>query len=287
MSPTPELIDIAISNRCNQNCYFCYRNSTPTGPLMSMNDFKFLIDQLNGTFQVAIGGGEPTQHPDFISMLEYASDSGIVPNYTTNGTNLTDEVLNASKRHCGAVAVSWNKDSHESIRKLVNEGIKTNIHFVVMQHTINEALRLITDVENLNNLGVNAVVFLLHKAVGRGKLADTPTGADTQRLIRQALTGEAPVGFDTCFTPLISHAEQVSEVSVPWTLLDFCEASRFSMFVDQNLVAQPCSFCTGQRFSSNLRKQSLRDIWFGHKFDDFRALLKEDKCACPAIVRDV
>lgn len=58
---------------------------------MSISDYKSVIDQAAemGTFQVALGGGNPNQHPDFIEMLEYTRSKGIVPNYTTNGLGLS------------------------------------------------------------------------------------------------------------------------------------------------------------------------------------------------------
>jgi MoaA/NifB/PqqE/SkfB family radical SAM enzyme len=53
-------------------------------------------------FQVALGGGNPNQHPDFIEILRLTrEDYGIVPNYTTNGRGLSDTVLEATRRYCG------------------------------------------------------------------------------------------------------------------------------------------------------------------------------------------
>ena len=37
-APVPELADISISNRCSKGCDFCYRESTPSGSLMTVED---------------------------------------------------------------------------------------------------------------------------------------------------------------------------------------------------------------------------------------------------------
>lgn len=44
------------------------------------------ITYTNKPFQIAIGStGEPTMHPDFCEFLETVFNTGVVPNYTTNG----------------------------------------------------------------------------------------------------------------------------------------------------------------------------------------------------------
>jgi len=141
--PLPELADISISNRCNNNGPFCYRNSTPDGSLMSIEDYEKILEQLPTTFQVALGGGEPTLHPEFTDILELAREYDIVPNYTTNGNNLTPEILEASKKHCGAVAVSWYRGALTALRKMVEHAIKTNIPFIVTPDSVSEAIGFI------------------------------------------------------------------------------------------------------------------------------------------------
>ena len=37
-SPVPELADISISNRCSKGCSFCYKDSTPEGKQMSIDE---------------------------------------------------------------------------------------------------------------------------------------------------------------------------------------------------------------------------------------------------------
>jgi len=82
IAPWPELADISISNYCSKQCNFCYRNSGPSGDFMSIKDYGFVLDNLSDkkwgkVFQVALGGGEPTEHPDFIKILEITRKKGI------------------------------------------------------------------------------------------------------------------------------------------------------------------------------------------------------------------
>lgn len=104
----PELLDISITNYCERNCLFCYRKANPNGTHMPLESLKFVIEQAKkvGVFQIALGGGNPNQHPHFKDILRIIRESGIVPSYTTNGDGLSDDILVATKTYCGAMAVS-------------------------------------------------------------------------------------------------------------------------------------------------------------------------------------
>ena len=207
-----------------------------------------------------------------------------MPNYTTNGEHLTDEIIDATKKYCGAAAVSWSENALSAIRRFVAKGVRTNIHFVVSKDSINECLALMKDPKLFESEGINAIVLLLHKAVGRASASDTPTFDDVRDTIDVGFGGSTPTGFDSCFMPLIKEAETKTGLKVPWVLLDSCEAGRFSVFIDEDLNVKPCSFCSGERFSSSLRKNSFDDIWKGRKFAEFRKILERDRFSCPALL---
>jgi MoaA/NifB/PqqE/SkfB family radical SAM enzyme len=151
MSPWPELADISISNRCSKGCSFCYRNSTPNGDLMSLDQYIQVLDQLTSPvwgppFQVALGGGEPTEHPELIQILEETKKRQIMPNLTTNGMSLSEEHIRAFKKHCGAVAVSSvviDSELQSNTSKLLTAGIRTNLHFVLSESSLDLAIEIL------------------------------------------------------------------------------------------------------------------------------------------------
>ena len=106
----PELLDISVTNWCDRGCNFCYRKSDTNGIHMAFEDYEEVVRQaaeMHVFLQVALGGGNPNQHPEFPRMLHATrSKYGIIPNYTTNGRGLSGDVLKATARYCGAVAVS-------------------------------------------------------------------------------------------------------------------------------------------------------------------------------------
>lgn len=84
-SDTPELIDLKITDYCPYNCPACYQGSTQRGihaPLSVVTSILHEIGNAN-VFEVAIGGGEPTLHPEFEQIIDKCSYYGVVPNFTT------------------------------------------------------------------------------------------------------------------------------------------------------------------------------------------------------------
>ncbi|MBN2229972.1 MAG: radical SAM/SPASM domain-containing protein, partial [Candidatus Thorarchaeota archaeon] len=271
---------------CSNGCSFCYRDSKPDGALMSVEDFELVLKQLPATFQLALGGGEPTEHPQFVDFLRVSRKYGKVPNYTTRGNHLTPEIINATKKYCGAVAVSWSEDALDISEMFTSADIKTNLHFILSTESIQEAIELLRRDNIFGEGGINAVVFLLHKAVGRGKREDTPTFDQTRPLIREAFTTQATVAFDVCSIPHIHAAENNGEIEVDWTLLDFCDGARFTVYIDEELNVAPCSFIRDSRYTESLTEKTLDEIWFGEKFEAFRVSLRDDRQRCPAIQFD-
>ena len=72
---------VEITSACNLSCPMCYASSGPRGKHLSFDECKASIDRLvkvEGRAEVLqLSGGEPTIHPDFIRLLEYACSSPI------------------------------------------------------------------------------------------------------------------------------------------------------------------------------------------------------------------
>ena len=107
-SPSPETVDIAITNRCGFGCSYCYQDSTSKAQ-HGADDLveRILLGFTHVPYQIAIGGGEPTLHPKFTNILRGARELGTVPNYTTAGHNLTPAIIEATNEVCGGVAMTY------------------------------------------------------------------------------------------------------------------------------------------------------------------------------------
>jgi hypothetical protein len=88
-SLAPELVDVKITDFCAYGCPFCYQGSTKQGKHMQSSKWD-LIEMLVSAqvFEIAIGGGEPTSHPEFLEILKLCRDHQITPNFTTRNMGL-------------------------------------------------------------------------------------------------------------------------------------------------------------------------------------------------------
>ena len=167
----PELMDISITNWCDRGCSFCYKGSNPKGAHMSMANYERILEEATKmkVSQIALGGGNPNQHPDFCEILKLTRGLGIVPSYTTNGRGLSEKILETTKKYCGAVAVSAYEpynEVREAILKLRAFGIKTNIHFLLTSKSLDTVISWFEEPPEFLR-SINAIIFLNYKPNGK------------------------------------------------------------------------------------------------------------------------
>jgi len=127
----PELVDVKITDYCPYGCKFCYQDSTEKGKHAKLDAIQSIAYACHSAkvFEVALGGGETTQHPDFKRVLEAFSCMGVTPNFTTFNMTWTedDEKRKAVQKYCRSFAVSslhevkrlafWNDECYRGARK--------------------------------------------------------------------------------------------------------------------------------------------------------------------------
>ncbi len=288
MASYPHLIDVGVMGHCIHGktglCVKagigCYQSGMfIEQPNMTVDDFRWIAEQSKGRCnQFALGGrGDPDQHEHFEELLKICRENNIVPNFTTSGFGITPEIAEICKKYCGAVAVSWYRSDYtlNAINMFLDAGVKTNIHYVLGKNSIDEA---IARLQNDNfPIGVNAIIFLLHKPAGQGtkenmlsiddpKVAEFFSCFETQHRFK--------VGMDSCNVPgAINFCHNILPES-----LDTCEGGRYSCYIGPDLVMVPCSFDQEKRFEISLRDMTIEQAWNSAAFDIFRNYMRE---ACP------
>jgi hypothetical protein len=76
-SEVPELVDVSVGNHCATGCRYCYRGSTTDQAFASASEIVSAVDafQTLGTFEIALGGGDPMQHPELLALCESLGDA--------------------------------------------------------------------------------------------------------------------------------------------------------------------------------------------------------------------
>ena len=282
MASFPHLIDVGIMGHCIHGktglCIKagveCYQSGlTVSKPNMTVEDFTSITSQCRGrTNQFALGGrGDPDQHEHFEEILKICRRNRIVPNFTTSGFGMTPEIAAICKKYCGAVAVSWYRSNYTTaaIQKLLNAGVKTNIHYVVGNNTIDEAIERLK--KDSFPEGINGVIFLLHKPAGLGSTKNMlryndPRVAEFFGLFD--FQHPYKIGIDSC---------SLSKTLKP-DAVDTCEGGRFSCYISADMKMMPCSFDESGRYVVSLRDHSIQEAWESEPFDKFRDHLKG---SCP------
>lgn len=289
MTSFPELIDVGVmghcvhgkSGLCLKSGVQCYQNGLKTHmPNMSLENYKRIVDECKGkTFQFALGGrGDVDQHENFEEIMRYTRENGIVPNFTSSGLGFTPEIVDICKRYAGAIAISWYRTpyTYKAIQMLLDAGVTTNIHYVLGNNSIDEAI------DRLKNNGfpdgIANVVFLLHKPIGQGQKenvlkVDNPKVKEFFELID---TGKFDygLGFDSCSVPgLINFTKNINHDS-----MDTCESARYSAYITSDMKMLPCSFDNQDlRWAVDLNTHTIQEAWDSEVFEGFR---NHFRCSC-------
>lgn len=279
----PELIDLSITSYCQRKCSFCYRNANDkTYTHLRLADINHVVEQAStcGTLQIALGGGNPNQHPDFVEVLRIVRKADIVPSYTTNGEGLTDEILKATADYCGAIAVSIYPPVDKAyinrlLERINSYGIRVNLHAIIRNDYLELWTKWLCDTPYFMK-NVNAIIFLNYKPLGREGETLLPKELDkVERFFRAANEcRNVKVGFDSC-----SISGIAKWMEVPKILVESCEAARFSAFISEDMKMYPCSFMVGKGWYGDLRRESLLDIWQKNEyFQQYRLELVPERC---------
>ena len=161
-----EFYDVSLGNKCvTGKCDFCYVASNPNSRYYEnicetwkkwMDTFPKDIIKNNITltekpFQIAIGSeGSPDENPEFCDFIETVYNTGVVPNYTSNGVilsyydkpgteyyDLANKILDYTRRFIGGVAISFGNKSlrsfaKDAIKGLIEKGdTNINIHHII------------------------------------------------------------------------------------------------------------------------------------------------------------
>ncbi|PKN17840.1 MAG: hypothetical protein CVU68_10135 [Deltaproteobacteria bacterium HGW-Deltaproteobacteria-3] len=160
-------------------------------------------------------------------------------------------------------------------------GIKTNVHFILDAVSIDTAIDWLNEPPEFLR-GINAIVFLNYKPSGR-KVFEKKLLRHNTRLEEFFILATSPqrrlkVGFDACCVSGV-----FARTNTNTSMVDACDAGRFSMYVSEDLKVYPCSFQSGLEEGDQLDNETtLLDIWTkSRNMGAFRSYFSSDRCgAC-------
>lgn len=131
-----ETVNLHVWGRCNLKCVYCY-GSFPEDPRsLPLATWKCILLELaaHDVRRVTFSGGEPTLHPSLLEMMSYAKGLGLQVSIITNGTRLTDPMLEV----LDVVGITLDAVSEPLLREM-GRGLPRGWSYV--QHTMDVAQR--------------------------------------------------------------------------------------------------------------------------------------------------
>lgn len=295
----PEILDIEISvNGCvpvpgSTNCKYCYKNNTSIDPTnMPFNTFKKIVDSFPANLsQIAFGITGLKTNPDMPKMFAYCREIGIVPNVTTVGADMDEDILDVLCQHCGAVAVSCYtgakdlcyktiKMIHDRAKEKFNRDLHVNMHIVVSEDNMPHLHEVLKDIADKKVDGLKSIVLLRIKPKGRAAHMNCHVSKDIYKeLVAFCLDNKISFGFDSCSAMPVM--EVLTELGHPelCASCEKCESSSLSAYI--NVLGQywSCSFAEGTDFI-----KPIDVLKYGHSYEWWNSdeVLKARFCKNPA-----
>jgi len=284
----PEIVDIELSTICHQGCRFCYKSNTSKGRNMSLDTLQQVLAKFSPELtQAAYGIGSIDANPDLWDILHYTREQNVIPNITINGYRMQPEHYRWLAETCGAVSVSnYEADvCYDAVEQLSSAGLQqVNIHQLLAEETFDDCMQLIEDAQTDPRLrGLRALVFLALKPVGRGSIMTPIRSLHRYRqLVDTVMESRVGFGFDSCSAPMFlaatkdhQHHKALSMMAEP------CESTLFSIYIDVNATAYPCSF-VGSDPADGIDMLQVddfqRDVWQHPKMATWRERLLGTNC---------
>jgi len=181
-----------------------------------------------------------------------------------------------------------NASESEEIEFYRKYGFPVNIHKILAEDTLDDCLDLLQKSQVDRRLEkLNAVVFLLLKPKGsRNNLTSLRDVKKYKELIEFAVSNNINIGFDSCgANKFLEAVKGMKNYDTYKMLAEPCESAAFSVYVNVDGRAFPCSFGEGtpgweEGIDVVNCRDFIRDVWEGEKFRDFRHRAQQNKRSC-------
>lgn len=279
MAGMPMSVSIEPTTSCNLRCPECpsgLRSFTrPTG-MLRRELFTSVIDQLARTlnYLTFYFQGEPYLHPDFLDMVRYASGKGIYTATSTNGHYLRDDTARATvESGLDRLIISVDgttQETYESYRIGGN-----------LEKVLEGAAHIVHHKKKLRARTPHVVFQFLVVKPNEHQIDDMHALARKIGVDELVLKTAQIYDFEHG-SPLIPDQDRYSRYrrtadgtyKIKSRLLNECWRMWQGCVVTWDGKVLPCCFDKDGAYAmGDLRSTSFRDIWFGEKYNDFRAAL--------------
>lgn len=255
----PEAIDLKITNKCSIGCPFCHEDSNPDEPnpdiIEDINhpnpNYRFIEDIQPGT-EVAIGGGNPLEHPQLDELSRFLDlQREAIVNYTINIKSL-DSLKDFLYFNAVGISIDAETKNHNLNMLLGDHDIV--IHAILGVHSFAEIKKFAQTTHNLLLLG--------YKNIGRGedyimdsyKLQEVKQNLDELRELYNVIS------FDNLALEQLDLKSTIN--TRVWSNLYMGDEGEFTIYIDvPNEEAAPSSTSPPEKRIKFNKETSLKKIF--------------------------
>lgn len=235
----PRTLLIAVTNVCNLQCPFCYRDLTSASQWTpdSLLEFCREADEW-GVLEVAFGGGEPMLFPQWERFIHDLYDSTqLAINFTTNGMMLTGDFLNSIAGKSGNIRLSLYDTNHpdDTIRLLVEHQARFGVNWLI---TPDELPGIEAKFFKLLGMGVRDFLLLSYKGSDTALHFRQEHYAMLREFVKQmyqSLNGLAQIKLDVCWGDMLPDVPRLFDQPD-------CGAGDEFISITSDKQIKPCSF---------------------------------------------
>lgn len=286
----PFYIQLELTEKCNNKCYFCYN---PLGRLagneLTTDEIKDILNQLNhlGIFRINFNGGEPLTRPDIKELIKYGADLGFDLHMNTNSTLVNDDIAEFVSKYMTSICTSIlnsKEDLHDRMTgrkgayKDVIRGIKIwRKHGVKVEINVCTSTDNYTDIYDIGKLASEldcyalcVTRYILNNKENNFRLL---TPEQTLKVIEQLhkvkadfsnvydVTLPGPVSY--CELP-DEYKEDLKELNIP------CQYGYGLARISPTGKVTPCPISNDE--IGDLRKNTFEEIWKATGWDKYVSL---------------
>lgn len=249
----PENIDLKITDYCDAGCLFCHENSTKQGSHGSIN--HAFLNTLNPWTELAIGGGNPLDHPELTEFLQRMKSQNIVCNLTVNQIHFEKRQDYIEKIMADGLVYGLGVSMIKPTDKLISL-VKNYKNAII--HTING----VTSLEQYKKLAKNDLKILIlgYKYLRRGvdfySQKVEKNKEELSKNLSSLLKDFSIVSFDNLALEQLTVRRLISDEY--WNEFYMGDDGSYTMFID--LVKEEFSSSSTSKDRYNL-KSNIRDMF--------------------------
>jgi radical SAM protein with 4Fe4S-binding SPASM domain len=266
---------VELTYRCNLDCTFCYNDIDMRGASMTREAYFRFFEDLRDmqVLNLALTGGEPLAHPDFMALGVRARELGFVIRIKSNGHAIRGKLARRIKAAIdpfnievslhGACAETHDRQTRvpgsfdqliANVREMKLVGLRTRLNAVLTRWNENEIEDMFTLADSLDvPLSVDPEVTPRDNG-DQSPLKLSPSEDGLRRLYRLQLARKKKAGDEAK-----QEVQSLTDENMPAPVDKQCGAASSGIAIDPFGNVYPC--VQWRKPLGNLHQSSIKDIW--------------------------